>query len=43
MHMSEYLREFWEITNSFVNNDIFQVRKNLPPIKMFRVGTDYAN
>lgn len=36
-------REFWEITNSFVNNDIFQVRKNLPPIKMFRVGTDYAN
>lgn len=35
--------EFWEITNSFVNKDIFRVRKNLPPIKKFQVGTDYAN
>ncbi len=34
-------KEFWDITNKWVNQDIFDIQNGTKPIKKFEVGIDY--
>ena len=36
------LKEFWNITNKWVNQDIFQIQEGKAPIRKFKVGEDYV-
>ena len=35
------IEEFWNITNKWVNQDIFTIREGKPPVRKFTVGVDY--
>jgi N-acetyl sugar amidotransferase len=35
------VKEFWDITNKWVNQDIFDIQNGRRPIKKFKVGVDY--
>jgi len=34
--------EFWEIVNSYVNQDLFEIQKSGRPIRKFQVGVDFS-
>jgi hypothetical protein len=34
---------FWDITNKWVNTDIFKIQSGARPIKKFTVGVDYES
>ncbi|MBT1452270.1 N-acetyl sugar amidotransferase [Glaciecola sp. XM2] len=35
--------QFWDITNTYVNSDIFHIKKGARPIPKFQVGIDYVS
>ncbi len=37
------ISEFWNITNKWVNKDIFTIHQGKPPVKKFKIGVDYVN